>query len=172
MRRAGMIASFEFEFDTYAVKQAASEAKAQQPHPDESEKIPEDRGEVRGRQAGPHARAPVPLAVETDGEVGGHVREIAHRPVRVPAFVRGLAAPVRLDVLPDVTVSVGEAARLAIVGGHVPVRHIALDDALAAVDPGKADVDHVRVRHVESDAEAHQGEGRDEQHRGGPDRPR
>ena len=51
------------------------------------------------------------------------------------------------------------------------VRHLALDDALAAVDPRETDVDHVRVHDVQRGAEAHQEDRGREQGPNRPDRP-
>src|SRR5581483_8605994 len=89
-------------------RERRSEARPAEPPPDEAEaeqaeEVPEDRGRVHGRER-------VPLAAPPERDVAGDVRLVRHRAVRVAAVVRGLAAAVRLDAVPDLAGRVRWAA--------------------------------------------------------------
>ena len=65
----------------------------------------------RGRVRRPEL---VPLPGPAEDGVPGHVGEVGDGPVGVAARVRGLAASVGLDPLPDLSLGVGRAARLQV----------------------------------------------------------
>ena len=113
------------------------------------------------------------LPVQPKSAVARDVREVRHRPVRVAAIVRGLAATVRLHALADLALRVGRAARLEVpLHRHVAVRRLAVDDPVGADHSRVADVDHVRRLDVQADAKACEKDRAGDEHPDRPDRPR
>ena len=174
-----MIASFVFELDTYCVNGYAAQANGSvtasrtppnrrptSSSPSKREQVERDRRRVHGRQL-------VPAAAPAERPVRRHVGLVRDRPVRVAALVGRLAAPVRLHALTDLTVGVLRPAGLQRpLDRHVTVGRLAVDDPVRADHARVADVDHVRVAHVEPEPKAGQEDrGRREQPER-PDRPR
>ena len=82
-----------------------AEAPPDEREPEQAERVEEERGRMRGPEL-------VPLPGPAEDRVAGQVGQVRHRPVRVAARVRRLAAPVGLDPLADLPLRVGAAARL------------------------------------------------------------
>ncbi len=76
------------------------------------------------------------------------------------------AAPAEDLLERDVGLVVDRAVRVAVfvVGRPVSVEGLAVDDLLAPITPGVADVDHVRVGHVQRDPKAEQRDDAERQH--------
>src|SRR6266508_6478672 len=116
---------------------------------------------MRRGEARPRARSAVPFAVEADRGVGGNVAQIGNGAVGVSPLVGGLAATVRLDVLPGVAVRVLGPTGLARVVRHVAVRHLPVGgDPLSAVDAREPHAADVGRLDIETYAETHEEDSR------------
>ena len=144
MRASLVFASSAYAVNGYAAQAIASVAASRAPprrrptsrSPRKDEQVEPDRRRVRRRQL-------VPAPAPAECEHRGHVRQVRHRAVRVAARVGRLAASVRLDPLPDLTLRVRRAARRAVgLDGHVAVRRLTVEDPVGADHACIADVDH------------------------------
>ena len=87
----------------------------------------------------------IPLSRPAERGDSRDVDEIRDRAVGVAPRVRGLAAPVRLDPQPDLTVRISRATGLERPClRHVTVRRLAVENAVSADDARIPDIDHGR----------------------------
>ena len=175
MSSAGWIMSFVFELDAYCENGQATQANAsvaassRPPKRSPTSQSPTRQSRSQRIDVAWAAGSVSHFPLQPKTQYAGQVGLVGDRAVGVALRVGRLAAAVRLDAVADLAGRVGgPAGRPVALDREVAVGLDAGRDPLRRRSRPRADVDHVRVAHVQPDPEPAEEDGRADQQ---PDRP-